>query len=136
MITFAQIGLNKVYLTSAIPQDTYKRPGAIPEPSAKLVMKKEEAPVQKSVTSSGLIMQISWTNCDNILFSEKLKLEEGARLHYITHVRVYADLLFRAGLLEARLEVLSVTREPEPDSIFNNLDTECLGKSLSPNSHH
>jgi hypothetical protein len=45
-----------------------------------------------------------------------------------------ADVLFRADLLEARLEVLSTRREPdpEPDLIFNNLDTECLSKPSSP----
>lgn len=52
-------------------------------------------------------------------------------LQYITHVRVYAELLYRAGLLTARAEVLHLlptTENCPAEDDLNELDKQHLSK--------
>jgi hypothetical protein len=57
-------------------------------------------------------------------------MPEALRMQYVTHIRVYAELLYRAGLLEARNEVLKFTGHPPLELQVYNLDTKHLGARL------
>ncbi|CAG7851808.1 Uncharacterized RWD, RING finger and WD repeat-containing protein C11E3.05 [Serendipita indica DSM 11827] len=83
-ITFALVGTPKRHVTSAIPQDRWRREGKIPVPIARPYLLPPQPGQRKG-------------------------LSDAARTRYIFHIRFYAELLFRAGLLEARNEVLIIT---------------------------
>lgn len=50
------------------------------------------------------------------------------RSQLVTHIRFYGELLYRAGLLEARLEVLAITNEKPLELEVNVLDRNHLSK--------
>jgi hypothetical protein len=55
-------------------------------------------------------------------------MPEVVRAQYTTHVHVYAELLFRAGLLEARSEVLAVTNQEPLDFQICDVDRDHLSE--------
>ena len=59
-------------------------------------------------------------------------MPESVRAQYITHVHVYGELLFRAGLLEARAEVLDITNCPPLDFQISEIDKDHLSKWRFP----
>jgi hypothetical protein len=104
-ITFALLGQPKGYMTSSIPQERYRREGKLPVPSAKFYRMAEHHAGRKPST-----------------------MPEAVRARYITHVHVYAELLFRAGLLEARSEVLVVTNQEPLDFQICDVDRDHLSE--------
>jgi hypothetical protein len=53
------------------------------------------------------------------------------RSQIAAHIRFYGELLYRSGLLEARLEVLAVTSELPLELQINVLDRNHLSTTLS-----
>ena len=58
-------------------------------------------------------------------------LGESRLRQYVSHVRAYAELLFRAGLLEQRIEVLKIIPSLSPLFVdeLNNIERDGLGES-------
>lgn len=108
-ITFALLGQPKGYLTSSIPQERWRRDGKLPVPSAKFYESAEHP-------STGM----------------RSAMPEFMRARYITHVHVYGELLFRAGLLETRTEVLDIANYPPLDFQISDMDRDHLSKRKSP----
>jgi len=104
-ITFALLGQPKAYVTSAIPQERYRREGKPPVPSAKYYRTEERHASKKRST-----------------------MPEAIRARYITHVHVYAELLFWTGLLDARSEVLAITNQAPLDSQLSSIDRDHLSE--------
>lgn len=58
-------------------------------------------------------------------------MTDSMRSQLAAHIRFYGELLYRSGLLEARLEVLAVTNEPPLELQINVLDRNHLGTTPS-----
>ncbi|KIM24342.1 hypothetical protein M408DRAFT_234874 [Serendipita vermifera MAFF 305830] len=103
-VTFALRGKPKARLTSSIPQDRWRREDhKMPVPSIKFHKKTD-------LYSSG----------------KRFTMPEALRVQYITHIHVYAELLFRIGLVAARAEVLDITGCPPLESELNSLERDHL----------
>ncbi|KAG8839538.1 hypothetical protein FRC18_010317 [Serendipita sp. 400] len=84
-VTFAIVGAPPRHVTSSIPQDRWKREGKMPASSATLRL------------------------VENTSRNRRM-LADGIRAQYVAHIRFYAELLYRSGLVEARSEVLLITK--------------------------
>lgn len=100
-ITFALVGTPKRHVTSAIPQDRWRREGKIPVPIARPYLLPPQPGQRKG-------------------------LSDAARTRYIFHIRFYAELLFRAGLLEARNEVLIITNRAPLEILAADVENKRL----------
>jgi hypothetical protein len=58
-------------------------------------------------------------------------MTDAMRSQLSAHIRFYGELLYRSGLLEARLEVLAVTNELPLELQINVLDRNHLGTTPS-----
>ncbi|KAG8836183.1 hypothetical protein FRC17_009526 [Serendipita sp. 399] len=101
-ITFALVGAPPRHVTSSIPQDRWRREGKVPVPSATLRL------------ADGLT-------------AKRPVLPDALRSQYIAHIRFYAELLYRSGLVEARNEVLLITRQNPLEILVSTLNSDHLG---------
>ncbi len=62
------------------------------------------------------------------IYRQRKELSDAVRTRYIFHIRFYAELLFRAGLLQARNEVLSITDQAPLEILAAEIEDKRLGE--------